>query len=224
MVFWSELSSVFAYGRIPYLFSLVFLTILVIISIELGAKASVQWSKQNAFKPLMLVLGISVPFYLIWYLRNYLSFGTFIWGASINNSGYQWALAIIQKTIPPTSSPSGEFYLFNLLVLLTLPALGTAFLLPKIVGAVRLVRRNKESSFLYTWTTGYFLMYFLLADFNINERYVLPIVPFIAIFCCSRHLLHCKLLKKVSKRRHNGSVLHVLRIVFGCSIDGLYLN
>jgi hypothetical protein len=195
-VFWSELSTVFAYGRIPYIISLVFLTILIIISNELGAKASVLWPKQNAFKPLMLILGISVPFYLIWYLRNYLSFGTFIWAATVNNPNYQWALAIIQKTIPPTSSPPGEFYLFNLLVLLTLPALGTAFLLPKIVGAVRLVRRNKESSFLYTWTIGYFLMYFLFIGFNINERYMLPIMPFIAIFSAAGIFYIVSYLKK----------------------------
>jgi hypothetical protein len=194
--FWTRLASIFSFDRVPYVFSLLLLTFVIAFSVELGVKASVQWPKQNVFKTLLLVLGVSLPFYLIWYLRNYLSFGTFIWAATVNNSGYQWALAIIQKTVPPASSPSGDFYLSNLFVLLALPALGTAFLLPKLVGAVRLVGKNKESSFLYVWAVGYFLMYFLLADFNINERYLLPIAPLIAIFCAAGIFYIVSYLKK----------------------------
>jgi hypothetical protein len=212
--FWSRLSSIFAVSRLPFVLSFVLLTFLIAVSNELGFRASTQWPKQNVFKKLALVLGISLPFYLIWYLRNYFSFGTFLWAVTIKNPDYIWALSIIQKAIPPTNVPPGEFYLFNLLVLLTLPALGTAFLLPKLVGIARLFQKNKESSFLYTWIIGYFLMYFLLADFIINERYLLPIAPLIAIFSAAGIFYIVSHLKKS---------LDIDKMVLVCMFLGVFL-
>jgi hypothetical protein len=182
VVFWSRLSSIFAYSRLPYLFSIFLLTFLIIFFIELSAKTFGHGLKKETLKSLLCFFGIAIPFFLIWYLRNYFEFGTFIWGATVNNPDYQWGLSIIQSIQSTPNPVPGDFYLFNLLILITLPALGITFLMPKLTGAFKLIRDNKATAMLYIWPFGYFLMYFLFADFNVNERYLLPIVPFIAIF------------------------------------------
>jgi hypothetical protein len=178
-VFWSLLLSTFRFDKFWYIFSLIFLALLVIVANELGVKAFASKPRPSPFKTLFLVWGISLPFHLIWYLRNYFLLGTFTWVVSIKDPNFQWALEILRTT--PTASPTGEFYLSSLLFPLILPALGTAFLLPKLVGIKRLICTNRESSSLYTWAIGYFLIYFLFTDI-INERYLLPIAPFMAIF------------------------------------------
>jgi hypothetical protein len=175
----STLTSTFESNRLFFFLSLVLLISLIVIYNEKGAK-SLAISKRSFFKTLIVLFGVALPFFLIWYLRNYFTFGTFLWNASINDPNYQWALTILPPTI--TGNPPGEFYLANLLFPLILPYFATAFLFPKILGLIGLIRKNSETAMFYTWPISYFLIYFLFVNDVINERYLLPIAPFIAIF------------------------------------------
>jgi len=176
-----KLLNLFTYENFWYPFSLFFLGFLIAIINEQGVKAHVflELNKIDLYKMIVTICSIAAPFYLIWYLRNYFALGTFLWRFSVKDANFQWAFRILESA--SNRGPSGVFYLASLLFPLTLPALGTAFIIPKLVGATNLIKINEETSPLYAWTIGYFMFAFAYTSV-INERFLLPIVPFVAIF------------------------------------------
>jgi hypothetical protein len=174
-----QLASYFSVQNFWYGFSIILLSVLIAFLSGYSVNNAVfdKFSKLNVLKVLAVTIAITTPFFAVWYIRNYLQLGTFLWHTSINNADLQWASTILQTS---SSSSSGPFYLSLLLFPIVLPALGTAFLLPKLA-SLKLLKIKPESFVLFAWAIGYFLISFGFTSL-ISDRVFYPLLPFIAIF------------------------------------------
>lgn len=189
-----DLNYIFMKERLV-LISLIFLLATVIVLIgEMQAKGvpSLRFVGQNPVKILLFICAVSLPFIPFLLLRNYLFLGTFLMEGNIKDPRHQFATAFTRSLSANQSTPPlMHIYLIHLSSLfffLTISYLGTVWLLPKLIGIIKSIRLNKESSLLYIWFIGYYMFYFytllLFPELinSINFRWLFPIAPFLAVF------------------------------------------
>ena len=164
---------------------------LVALGVEAQEKTTVaEGSAFTVLEGLSIFLGAS-SVALVWYLRNYFTMGTFIWLSSIKEPNLQWAINILSGFISQTSQgPKASSFLPMIIsVLLVHPILGSVWIIPKLVGMVKLTVKRKMLPVL-NWVLGFFLSYILYAystivtssSFTVNPRDLLPLAPFFSIY------------------------------------------
>ena len=138
-------------------------------------------------KGLFLFLGASC-IALVWYLRNYLTMGTFIWLSSIKEPNLQWSIGILSDTAVKTPSQPQTLLLFVGLSILVHAILGSAWLVPRIIGLAK-VRGNKHVLLIHIWVLGLIIAYILYAfngilfsSFTLNPRDLVSLAPFFSIY------------------------------------------
>jgi hypothetical protein len=193
-----------------YSLSVVIMSLLIIFINEQSFKTHSfpEISKINLAKIIIIIFICALPFYLIWYLRNYFSLGTLIWYISVTDADFQWAFALLQKV--SGSGLSGSFYLSLLLFPLTLPALGTTFISTKILGAIQMNKINAKISPVLIWGTGYIMFSFAYTNL-INERFFLPVTPAIAILVA----VGISLIARYVKKFENVNVMVAITLLLG---------
>ena len=164
---------------------------LVALGVEAQKKTTVtEGSAFTVLEGLSIFLGAS-SLALLWYLRNYFTMGTLIWSSSIEEPNLQWAINIISGFISQTyQRPEASSFLLNMIsVLLVHPILGSVWIIPKLVGMLKLTAKRKMLPVL-NWILGFFLTYTLYAystivissSFTVNPRDLLPLAPFFSIY------------------------------------------
>jgi len=151
-----------------------------------------EFLSRHPVKTLFFVCVVSLPFVLIWLLRNYYFFGTFISEGNINYPPYQFATTFLRNIGGNQSTQSlMNLYLIHLssfFSFLTISYLGTVWLLPKLLGMIKSIHWNSESVFLYIWFISHYMWYFYTLLLSpelidvINFRWLFPIAPMLAIF------------------------------------------
>jgi hypothetical protein len=127
----------------------------------------------------------------VWYARNYFLLGSLMFSTTLHqgNVDLKWAFDFLMGTAPTVQE--GSLILLVILILVipfSYPALGTAWILPKIVGAIKGMRIHKEALLMINWMLGYALGYFwnnlyhFESYYVLNERDLYPLVPFLCIF------------------------------------------
>jgi len=162
-----------------------------LIALIVEAQHKTMGDKDLGFRPLtgLFIFGGASSIMLVWYLRNYLTFGSFIWLSLIKQPNLQWAIHIISGFTPQMPQVSETFLLMLILVLFVHPILGSVWIIPKLVGMAKL-RGKKEMLPVHSLVLGFFLSYILYAffsvivvsSFTVNPRDFLPLAPFFSIY------------------------------------------
>jgi len=189
-----DLNYIFMKERLVLIALIFLLTTVIVLVGEVQAKGvrSLKFISQNPVKILLLICAVSLPFVPFLLLRNYYFLGTFLSEGNIKNPRHQFATAFTRSLSANQSTPPLiDIYLIHLSSLfffLTISYLGTVWLLPKLIGIIKSIRSNKESSFLYIWFISYYMFYFYTLLLYpelinlINFRWLFPIAPFLAVF------------------------------------------
>lgn len=168
--------------------------ITTLIAVSLRAASTVRPDRTAASQIVkgmpVLVISASVSAF-VWYARNYFLLGSLMFSTTLHQSNVdlKWAFDFLMETIPVIQE--GSLILLVILIIVipfSYPALGTAWIMPKIAGAIKGMKTHKEALLMIIWMLGYALGYFWnnLYHFEIyyvlNERDLYPLVPFLSIF------------------------------------------
>jgi hypothetical protein len=125
---------------------------------------------------------------LLWYLRNFVEMGTLIWLSSINEPNLQWAISTLSTLTPKVAPQSFLLLVFVALALLVHPVLGSAWIIPKVVGFFK-AKKDYKIYLIGVWILGFSIAYIMYAfavlvnsPFTLNPREIIPLAPFFSIF------------------------------------------
>jgi hypothetical protein len=171
------------------IFSIIAVMLISIAFIIEAQHKTIKYLKSD-FEPLkgLFIFLVSSSIALVWYLRNYFLMGTFIWLSSIKEPNLQWAIGILSGMASKTPSQPQTFIFLIALTLLVHPILGSIWIIPKIIGIVKL-KENQQILLVHIWVLGFFLAYFLYvfniimtSSFVLNPRDLIPLAPFFSIY------------------------------------------
>jgi hypothetical protein len=164
--------------------------------------------------PILFISAFAGAF--VWYARNYFLLGSLMFSTTLHqgNVDLKWAFDFLMGTMPAVQEGSLTFLVILIVVIpFSYPALGTAWILPKIVGAIKGIRAHKEASLMVIWMLGYALGYFwnnlfhFESSYVLNERDLYPLVPFLCIFIA---IGTTYLVRSFKKEWSNALALYVL--------------
>ena len=194
-------------GIIASFFVLIIMTAIA-FSTEAQIKnvCSTSRSVFRSLKGLFVIFGTAFLVASIWYLRNFFITGSLIWTSSIRDIDLQWAINLLSQ-IPSQmyQKPDvGSLLLLLILLPFVYPALGTVWIIPKVSGIIRLLKK-RESLLMFNWTLGYFSAFFLWVFSGIDyvvigPRNLYPFAPFFSVFSAVGMLYLVKLLTKAQNK------------------------
>jgi hypothetical protein len=124
----------------------------------------------------------------IWYLRNYFLTGSMLWDNFFNITDYHWAQDFIISTMASLPTTSAFSFLFYIVVIpFTSYALGTLWVIPKVVGFIKASKESKWPFFVLVWVLGFLIGYFWSNFYEFqtttaDPRELYPLAPFLSIF------------------------------------------
>lgn len=166
------------------------LTTLVAICIN-GQANVLDWKNYGILRVLRDALGfygIMGSIAGIWYLRNYLSTGSVLWGDFFNHADYHWATNFLSSTAATVNVTTIGLYLLYLIAIpFTSYVLGSLWVIPKIVGLIQGSKTRKWSFIMLVWVLGYWIGYFWskFHEFEattVDPRDLYPLASFSSIF------------------------------------------
>ncbi len=139
---------------------------------------------------------IIVPFTImssLWYINNFVKFGSFLWTSSINLPNYEWALEILVSagSLETTQIFGFEYFLSSFLFMFADPvAIGYVMLIPLLLGLyIFLKKRNKKLNILFLITIFYAVIIYSDVVMSItagrvsyNPRDTFLMIPLFTIF------------------------------------------
>lgn len=146
-----------------------------------------QFSIRYVLSKFLIILGVATPIAALWFVRNLIFTGSFIWSIGIDLPDRSWSSAFI-NSLTSTNVPSNTFFTF-LLLLITFPiiifSLGTFWIIPKFVGFIEQIQTKKTTLLIVLWMVGYWFGYFLSVfhhyeSYFLNPRDFFVFGPFIA--------------------------------------------
>jgi hypothetical protein len=164
--------------------------------------------------PILLISALASA--LVWYARNYFLLGSLMFSTALHqgNVDLKWAFDFLVGTVPTVQEGNLIFLVILIVVIpFSYPALGTAWILPKIVGAIKGLKAHKEALLMVNWMLGYALGYFwnniyhFESYYVLNERDLYPLVPFLCIFTAIGII---SLVRRCKKEWSNTLALYVL--------------
>jgi len=146
---------------------------------------------RNLIRRMFLILIPFITLSGLWYINNFLNFGTILYTSSINLPNYEWAIGVLNSAQQPMSAASVSNYLMYFSFLFIDPAvMGYAWLIPLLLGLTYMSKGKFEILRILLFFEIFLVImifsqvvYFIpiVAESAYNPRDILPLAPLLTI-------------------------------------------